>query len=239
VERHVAHECLVGGDRRDRSGREPDRHVATFEGERLPRRCEDGVTDRVDHHVDVTDHLTEHRRPLLVAVVEGEVGAEPADEIELGPGCGSDDPASVGDAQLDRHRPDPAGCGVDEHRLARSNPPGTVEREPGRLCVDVEPDCVDGVEVVGEDGEVAGVGHGVLGPRSVVGERRPGHAITDRESGRVRGDDRAGQLEAGDERNPRSELVLAVDQESIGEVRGGCVDGDECRFPVVAEPGNR
>lgn len=105
---------------------------------------------------------------------------------------------------------------------------GTVmQADPHGLRVEVDRNDIDRVEVGGNRHDVSGRAAAPFGPTTRARFDESGDHRADGVVDSVGLDDGAGDLESGDEGPPGSDLMFAVDEEPIGEVRCRCIDLDD------------
>ncbi len=145
----------------------------------------------------------------------------------VGAGRGRDDARAEQLAELNRGQTDAAGGAEDEQRLARFHlrpigqrvDRGAVSRQHGGGLHEAD--------AGGNGHEPRRVGGHLLGVTAPRHERDDAIARLDVRDARADGVDDAGHLTAGRERRLGAELILAGDDQRVGEVDAAGLDGDD------------
>lgn len=192
---------------------EADHHDPALEGHALGGGRVGVAADRVVDDVGPASggELLDAGDDVLGGAVDDEVAAQFLGGADLGLAADdADDGGPGGLAELDGGAADAARGGVHEQGLAGLDPGPAVQAEPAGLVPDVQG---------GRLGVVEGVRGGQEGARGgghVLGEPAVGQAGVGDDAAAVLG--LAADLDAGGEGEGRPDLVLAADEERVGEV---------------------
>ncbi len=175
---------------------------------------------------DVLDAVTD----LLARVIDELVGAGARGDGELVRAArGGDDLGAHRLGDLDRSQSHAAGGAEHEHPLARLQPAAPGEGAVGRAVGDGESRGGDEIHAVGDAVDAVGLGDDLLG--EAAAPDRGEHAVAAlemRHAGACLRDD-AGHLHARRERQRRLVLILAGDEQRVGEIHASGVDHDAHR----------